>query len=434
MYVGKAKELRARVSSYFQQLGILEEKTRILVSQIKSIKAIVVESELESLLLEAHLIKKYRPKYNIRLSDDKMYPLIRVTLKDKYPAVLYARRSDDPNSIYFGPFPSAVTVKSVLKTIRRIFPFQSTSNHPKRICLYNHLGLCPCLPTHDTEEDRKEYKKNIRQIIKFLEGETRSIVRDLEKERDEESKSEKFEKAANLQKKIDALTYITQPFRKPFEYDLNPNLRSDNRQLELRGLQEALTSKGLITDQLSKIECYDISNIQGTNATASMVVLTDGEIDKNNYRKFKIKKGGKPNDFAMMAETLKRRLKHTEWEYPDLLIVDGGKGQVSAALDVFKESNITIPLIGLAKREETIIIPIDQKNFTKPEGISPVSSSNERFHSKLYGANEDNFIEVSLPKNSPSLHLIQRIRNEAHRFAITYHRKLRSKNALKTND
>jgi excinuclease ABC subunit C len=453
LYVGKAKELKARVTSYFQNPSLLEEKTRVLVSQIKKIHAIIVESELESLLLEAHLIKKYRPKYNIRMSDDKMYPLIRITLKDKYPAVLYARRSDDPSSTYFGPFPSAGTVKSVLRTIRRIFPFHSTPNHPKRLCLYHHLGLCPCLTAQDTEENRKEYRKNIRQIIRFLEGETKSIIRDLEKERDTASKSEDFEKAAVLQRKIDSLTYITQPFRKPFEYDLNPNLRSDLRQAELKGLQNALQDAGLTTQHLGKIECYDISNTQGTNATASLVVLTEGEIDKNKYRKFKIKKDGKPNDFAMMAETLTRRLKHTEWEYPDLLIVDGGKGQVSAALEIFKEKNITIPLIGLAKREETIIIPVDQENFTSPiesnnhvipglftlTGTRNLSSGETTtkqtgikgsFTRKLYGTNEENFVEVSLPDNSPSLHLIQRIRNEAHRFAITYHRKLRSKNVL----
>lgn len=379
------------------------------------------------------------------MSDDKMYPLIRITLKDKYPAVLYARRNDDPSSVYFGPFPSSGSVKSVLKTIRKIFPFHTARNHPKKICLYHHLGLCPCLPAHDTPENRKEYKNNIRRIIKFLEGETRSIIRDLESERNNESKSENFEKSASLQEKIDALTYVTQPFRQAFEYDTNPNLRSDVRQTELRGLQDALSIKGLYTKSLNKIECYDISNIQGTNATASLVVLTNGEIDKNQYRKFKIKKDGKPNDFAMMAETLTRRIKHTEWEYPDLLIVDGGKGQVSAALKVFKENSITIPLIGLAKREETIIIPIDQETFNRhlepivilaKAGIhtfsgSPIKPqprltwSGMTTKPKLYGTNEDNFIELSLPKNSLSLNLIKRIRDEAHRFAINYHRKLR---------
>lgn len=397
--MGKAKDLKTRVSSYFANPDLLIGKTKILVSQVKRIKITIVESELEALLLEAFYIKKYKPKYNILLKDGKSYILIRVT-RDEYPKVLLARKNEDKKSLYFGPYPSAGAVRLVLKTIRKIFPYQSVLNHPKRVCLYHHLGLCPCPPVFASVELKKEYRKNIRGIIRMLEGESQKIMKELEKERDSLSAAENYEGALAVQKKIKALSIITTPFRQAFEYDVNPNLRSDLRQQELDDLMDVLNKNLFKLKKLERIECYDISNIQGTNATGSMVVLTNGEIDKSQYRKFKIRKDGKPNDFAMMKEMLKRRFNHDEWVEPDLIVIDGGKGQVSSALDALAQKGRSIPLIGLAKREETIVIP----NFKS----------------------EKNFTEVSLPKNSKGLQLIMRIRDEAHRFAITYHKKLRS--------
>lgn len=403
LYVGKAKDLKSRVSSYFVNNDLLGPKTKVLVSQIKKIKITIVESELEALLLEAFYIKKFRPKYNIMLKDSKMYVRIRITMKDAYPKILLARREDDAHSIYFGPYPNSGAVKLVLKTIRKIFPYQSVMNHPKRICLYHHLGLCPCPPMFDSPELRKEYRKNIKGIIRMLEGESQKIMKELEKERDVLSNAEKYEDALMVQKKINALSLITTPFHRPMEYDVNPNLRVDLRHNELSELMTILNREAdFHLEKLERIECYDISNTQGTNATASMVVLTHGEIDKSQYRKFKMRKDGTPNDFAMMKEVLKRRLLHDEWHMPDLIVVDGGKGQVSSAMEVLQKYRLTIPLIGLAKREETIVIP---------DAI-------------------ETFKEVSLPKHTPALQLIMRIRDEAHRFAITYHKKLRSKASL----
>lgn len=408
IYVGKAVDLKSRVSSYFTN-NSLGAKTQALVSQIKKIRITIVESELEALLLEAFYIKKFLPKYNISQKDNKSYVKIRITLKNQFPAVLLARKEDDPESVYFGPYPSAGAVKLVLKTIRKAFPFQSVANHPKRICLYNHLGLCPCPPLSNSPEFKRAYIKNIKGIIRILNGESKKIIKELEKQRDILSKKEKYEEAQEVQKKISALSLITTPFHKPFEYDLNPNLRVDIRQKELLDLSTNLKENGLSHKNLNRIECYDISNTQGTNPTASMVVLTEGEIDKSQYRKFKMKSKG-PNDFAMIQEVLERRLAHPEWKFPSLIIVDGGKGQVSSAQEVLKKLNLKIPLIGLAKREETIIIPT-----IKNSQFSTLNSQ---------------FIEASLPKNSPALHLIMRIRDEAHRFAITFHKKLRSQKAL----
>jgi excinuclease ABC subunit C len=402
-----------------------------MVSQIEKIRITIVESELEALLLEAFYIKKYKPKYNSRLTDNKSYLRIKITIKDDFPKVLLARLEEDRKAMYFGPFPSASAVKLVLKTIRRIFPFQSVLNHPKRICLYHHLGLCPCPPMFHSPEMKRQYRKNIKGIIRILEGESRTIMKELEKERDNSSKNEDFEKALDLQKKINALSLITTPFHRPAEYAFNPNLRVDIRQKELDGLMDALNAHGFHLQKLERIECYDISNIQGTNATGSMVVLTHGEIDKSQYRKFRIRRiwdkrnvKDLPNDFAMMNEVLQRRLKHEDWHFPDLIIVDGGKGQVTSGLAALVECGVSIPLVGLAKREETIVIP--RHSGEEERGLQNPDSG----RAALARMTNENFIEVSLPKNSPSLHLIQRIRDEAHRFAITYHRKLRSSSAL----
>lgn len=398
LYVGKAKNLKNRVSSYFTKGADLAPKTAALVSQVRKIKIIKVESEIEALLLEANLIKKFSPKYNIRLTDGKAYPLIRITVKDMYPAILTARRPDDPKSIYFGPFPSSTTVRSVLRLLRRIFPYHSTTNHPKKECLYYHLGLCPCVPAFDNEISRSQYKKTISHIIDFLEGNTTKVIKELEKERNELSKQENYEAAGKIQKQIDNINFITHPIHKPFEYETNPNLKEDLRYKEMVSLQEILINHGMQMSLPIRIECYDNSNIQGTNPTSSMVVLTNGAIDKSQYRKFKIKRVKGPNDFASMQEVLTRRFNHDEWPYPDLLIVDGGKGQISSAAEVLDELGLTIPLVGLAKREETIITR--------------------------------DFQEIRLKKSDPALQLVMRIRDEAHRFAITFHRKLRSKAAF----
>ncbi len=441
LYVGKANDLKSRVGSYFASQSSLGEKTRAFVGLIQKIKITIVESELEALLLEAFYIKKYKPKYNIRLTDNKSYIRVKITKKDIYPSITLARRKEDGRAIYFGPYPSSSSVKLVLRTIRRVFPYVSVSNHPKRICLYHHLGLCPCPPMFDSKQERKSYRKNIRSITRIFEGESKKIMKELEKERDTKSMEEQYEEALEIQKKIDALSLITTPFHRPFEYDLNPNLRADIREKEMRELIQVLNSNGMDLTSLSRIECYDISNLQGTNATGSMVVFRDGEKEGPQYRKFKMRGGkpasvlkgqdygeAKPNDYAMMKEVLRRRFKHIEWGFPNLIIVDGGKGQVSAALQILQEYGLNIPLIGLAKREETIVIPILNSKSKAPNS-KQIQNTNAQ-NSKRFEFSSLSFKEVSLPKNSPSLHLIMRIRDEAHRFAITYHKNLRSKSAI----
>lgn len=397
LYVGKAKNLKKRVSSYYDKNLSIGEKTSLLVSQAKKIKIIQVESEIESLLLEAHYIKKFTPKFNIRLTDGKSYPLIQITIHDEFPKVLVARRIENGKSLYFGPYPNSGKLKLVLKTIRKIFPFQSVRNHPKRICLYYHLGLCPCPPVYNSAMDKKMYRKNILYIKNILLGRIKQVLFLLEKDRNTYTKEEEFENAKIVQEKIDALFQITKKVRRPFEYEMHPNLTSDLRRSELNELASILQQNGVFVPLLHRIECYDISTIQGVGSSGSMVVFIDGEKDSSKYRRFRIRKEegiGKPNDFAMLEEVLRRRIHHAEWQYPDLIVVDGGKGQISSAKKILNEQNLKIPFIGLAKRLETIITP--------------------------------DFKEINLPRSSSALKLLMRIRDEAHRFAITYHRKLRS--------
>lgn len=400
IYIGKAKNLKKRVSSYFLRTKDLGEKTRALIEKIKSIETISTTSEIESYLLEANLIKKHLPYYNIRLADDKFYPYVRIT-RDKYPKVLITRSKKDKKSDYFGPYPNASSLKLLLKTIRRIFPFQSVINHDKKVCLYNHLGLCPCPYVFDSKEMRIEYSKNIRRIKAFLNGKIKDVRQELEKERDEYTLHENFEKAAKIQRKIGIIELVTKPVSRPEEYDENPNLRRDILSSQTKALEEALIANGVEVARLDRIECFDISNTSGKDSTGSMIVFTNGDKDTSSYRRFKIKLTYPgPNDFLMMQEVLRRRLKN-DWPLPGLFVVDGGKGQVSSASKILKEMGLMIPLIGLAKREETIIT--------------------------------EDLRQVSLPRNSEALKLLMRIRDEAHRFAITYHRKLRRNQFLSSS-
>lgn len=392
LYVGKAKNLRKRVESYLRT-GALGPKTEVLIAKTKQVDHIVVESELEALLLEANLIKNYAPPFNIRWTDGKAYPFIKITINDPYPAVVEARRIDDRKAIYFGPYPNIGDVRTIVKLVRRIFPFVSVRNHSKRPCLYYHLGLCPC--PNVFPQEKKHYEKSVKLLVQFLEGRKDTVLRKLTKDMENHAQREHFEQAAFIKKQIDTIYLITQPIRDPMEYVRNPNLLSDEARLDLGELKKILAKNGLRTAHLSRIECYDISNIQGESAVGAMVVTTDGIIDKNQYRRFKIHFKTTPDDVAMLKEVLKRRLSHREWPTPNLVVIDGGIAQVNAARAIIGEVKAAIPVIGLAKRLEEIVM-------TKTK-------------------------VVRLPQNNRALQLLQRLRDEAHRFALSYHHKLRQR-------
>ncbi|MFA5024921.1 MAG: GIY-YIG nuclease family protein [Candidatus Shapirobacteria bacterium] len=390
IYVGKAINLKKRVTQYFQRDDALGPKTKTLVSQIDSIETRIVGSEIEALILESSLIKKYHPKYNSQLRDNKSYLYICIS-KSKIPIVFTAHSSNLPSHAdIFGPFPDATSVKSLLKTIRRLFPFRSKETHPKGDCLFCHLGLCPGL-----SPDSKPYHQNIIKIKKILNGHFNSLLSSLKKEMKLASKSENFEKALILKNQIDSLDYIVSGWHNLKNMYADINLPEDKQSQAIESLETTLKPY-LNIKNIHRIECYDISQMGTKYFVGSMVVWQNDGLDNSAYRKFRIRFKATPDDQFMMKEVIYRRLQHPEWGTPDLIVVDGGKPQVSSI------SSITdLPLIGLAKRIETIVI-----------------------------RNSNTWVEINLPQNSQALLLLERLRDEAHRFANKYRQEL-MKNSLK---
>lgn len=391
IYAGKALNLKKRVASYFNK-SHQDVKTQTLVENIKVVQTIVVESELEALILEANLIKKFKPQFNIRLMDDKDYLYIKIT-KEDFPRVGTARKSDLKGSLdFFGPFPSSMIVRETLKKLRRIFKWctnpPNKGRRQKKACFYFHLKLCSgvCVGV----VDKIEYRKQIFRFIRLMQGRADALVDELKKEMRGYAKGQRFEAAAAMKKMIEGISYLRASTNISFYLD-NPNFVADQNLGSVEELKKALNLQKLP----SRIECYDVSNLVGKQAVGSMVVLTNGEIDKSSYRKFKIKIEGKPNDYAMHQEIMLRRLKHTEWGMPDLILIDGGRGQVRASGTILRNKGLNIPVFGIAKRFEW-----------------------------LYPMEGD---VIKLPRRSLAIRLMQKIRDESHRFAIEYHRKVRSK-------
>ncbi|MEK6819350.1 MAG: GIY-YIG nuclease family protein, partial [Nanoarchaeota archaeon] len=236
IYVGKARELKKRVSSYFSNKA-LETRTLRLVSEAKFVDHIVVASEIEAFLLESSLIKKYKPEYNIRLIDDKSFPFLEIA-KKPIPYVVLTRKKSNKNASYFGPYTNVTNLKTVLRLLRRIFPYQSVKNHPPKRCLYNHIGLCPCVLAFP--EKISEYKKNIRNLISFMKGNKHKVIRNLQKEQNACVKREEFEKAGEIQRKIEKIGYITSETYDPFRYEEQPDYYFERIRTEVSSLKEIL--------------------------------------------------------------------------------------------------------------------------------------------------------------------------------------------------
>ena len=499
IYIGKAKNLINRVRSYFRE-KLDRPKTQILMSHFDSFEYIVTNSEKEALILEATLIKKHRPRYNVQLKDDKRYPYVKIT-NEKYPRLIITRNITK-NGIYYGPFTDVTSVKKTVKFLKSLFKIRTCRNMDGP-CLNSQIDLCyaPC----SGEISKEEYDEIINKIDLFFQGKYSVIVKNLKKEMAEAAENEQFEKAAVLR---DQITSIEEIMEKQFvdlvdddldqdviaiapndnevvviimpirngkivgrddflmsgsQYESNSEILfafiqqyygfnrhipkqillnepiDDTELLEewlsdlrgnkvyikvpMKGVKLRLVNmaqknaeiikhqkkamenslielkKYLKLDKLPRIiEGYDISNISGKFAVGSKVSFKDAKPNKKKYKRFKIETPG-PNDFAMMKELLTRRLKMIDTdEEPDLIVIDGGKGQLGMACEVLDELNLAhIPIIGLAKEFEEIYIP----NSKRP---------------------------IIIPKNNKALHLLQQVRDESHRFAITYHRKLRSDN------
>ena len=528
IYVGKAILLRNRVRSYFQKSASHTPKTCRLVAEVADLEWIVTDSELEALILECELIKRYRPRYNVRFKDDKRYPYIKISIEEDFPRVYVVRTMARDGARYFGPFTSAHTVHESLETLRRLFPYRTCNRditgEDRRACLYYDIKRClgPCIGA----VGREEYRAMIERVCLFLEGKQEEIVKALRGDMQAQAEALKFERAATLRDQIVTISRIierqrvvsgrlhdhdfvafaredghacvqvffvregrligreyfvlagaqderesevTASFVKQF-YDeaahVPPEIlvqseldesaviekwlcrkrgakvtikvprRGEKRAImdmavenatetlnRLRAEWEADTNKHTealaeiqkaldLPNPPGRVECYDISNTQGTAATGSMVVFAKGVPSKRDYRRFRIKTVQGANDVESMAEILRRRFKRAQQPHaarspdgkenrwaimPDLVVVDGGKGQLNAAREAMKVSGVChIPVVALAKQDEALHVPGQRA-------------------------------PVMLPRDSQGLYLLQRIRDEAHRFAISYHRRLREK-------
>jgi len=396
IYIGKALSLKNRVTSYFQQKHT-DQKTIELVSQINNLQTIEVNSEFEALLLEAKLIKQHKPKYNIQAKDGKSY--LYIIISKQFPNRIFAsRRPEIENDIlsWYGPFPSSREVQEILKTVRRIFPFRSCADLPKRVCLYHHLKLCPGVCLYPNEN----YPKTIGQIKQMLSGKTSVLIKALKKEMKSDAKALDFEKASVLKLKIDSLQRLTHGWK---------NIPQENRQVTkaIDGIKKILIRYGGINLlAINKIEGYDVSNLSSQVIVGSMVAFVNGEPDKSQYRKFNLKYNlSFQDDPEGIKQTVRRRLNHPEWILPQIILIDGGKTQITSAFSALKEKSLEnqIAVVGLTKEEEILIIPAVK--------FGSISS----------------WKRLQLPRNSESLQLLQYIRDESHRFAQKYYKKLHLK-------
>ena len=430
IYVGKAAVLRNRVRQYFQASRGRDVKTEALVAEIDDTDWMVVESELEALFLEAEMIRRYMPRYNILLRDDKSLSYIRIDYDSEYPTVTTTRRPLDDKARYYGPYFNVTGVREALRILRRIFPFATKKQSgTSRESLQYHLGLDPGLESGKTS--LIEYRANLRKLMAVIEGKRKTIEKEIEKDMARAAKAQDFEQARIYRNQLFALKALGRAV-----------IFSDKEFLDIskdHALGELVDLLGLKAFP-KRIEGYDISHMSGTNVVASMVVFTNGVSDKGQYRKFKTAQ--RNDDPRNMEETLLRRLseKHLrEWGTPDLILVDGGPLQVAAALRAQNERGTTIPLIGLAKQEDEIIIKVDGSHVTVPEldlGLVSMVEKEGYIRINLHpGQFKTAGHSLSLrgtpvsPKYDPVVKLLQRIRDESHRFAISYHSTLKRKNS-----
>jgi excinuclease ABC subunit C len=406
IYIGKAAVLKNRVMSYFQN-GRKDPKTHLLVADIADTEWITTGSEAEALFLESEFIKRYKPKYNIDWKDEKNFTYVKIG-SEEFPVVSYVRRPLDDKSHYFGPFTSADSLRRAMRMLRKVFPYVTHANWPSRGCLQYHLGLCP--GPEEGAITAAEYRKNLRKLELYLKGEQTKLMSQLEHDMQRTAKKKDYEGAAHYRDQLQDLRAFGKQmiFGDREAFDLT-------RDQALTGLTERLQLPGIPR----RIEAYDISHLQGTDNVASMVVFSDGVPNRDEYRRFKMNLGGN-DDFGHMREVITRRFsaKNLEaWPKPDLLLIDGGKGQLAAALSVLDTQGLNIPAIGLAKREEEIV-------RRRPESVKVDPG---HFEDEAWIQSNQDFEIILLPHTSHVLQLLQRVRDEAHRFAITYQSLLRGK-------
>lgn len=407
LYVGKAKNLKNRLISY-QRVKELSPRIRDMVKKAASLHWQVLDSELEALLVEAQLINTYQPPCNILLKDDKSWLYILIT-KEEWPRVLRVRRREalrkNLTAHVFGPFPSSYKVNEVLKIARSIFPWCNAKRGKKmQRCFYEHLDLCPGVCTQSIE--RSEYLSIIKNLGLFLRGQKKPVLQELRQQLKAAAAAQKYEQAAKLRDQITAIEEVTSQNTRLRQDFFLPKLLEDKNQDVLVKLAGLLHEQLLLPANfpLDRIEGFDVSNTSGQEAVVSMVVFTHGLADKKEYRLFNIKTLKTPNDFAMLKEALERRGKHSDWPRPSLILIDGGRGQVGKALLALKNTVLeNTAVIGLEKNPDRLVIP----------GTNVASKRHWQI--------------VNFSPSDPVLHLLEQIRDEAHRFGKKHHVSKRTK-------
>ena len=394
IYVGKAAVLKNRVRQYFQNTE-KDPKTTALVSEIAMTDWLVVDTEMDALFLESEMIKRYMPKWNILLRDDKTVSYVRIDMKSEVPYVTLTRNPEGDNAEYIGPFYAKKTVNDALRILRKVFPYYIKPYDGKKT-LDTDLGLTPGIEIGKTTA--KEYKKDLRKLIKYLEGGRKTLLKEIEKDMKYAAAEGKYEEAAKLRNQL----FDLQGLRKKIVFS-DKEFMDISQDQALKQLKEMLG----LPEVPKRIEGYDISHQSGQDVVGSMVVFINGASDRAEYRKFKLR-NQKNDDTGNLHEVLMRRLKHDEWEYPNLIILDGGINQINAVIDLCREKGI--PVIGRNKsgdhtRNADVVIVVPNK--------------------------DGSFDEIEINPESHVAKLIARIDEESHRFAITYHRLLKRKNMLK---
>ena len=409
IYIGKSINIKSRVLSHLANSKLINKEQR-LITRATDIKYFITLSEFESLLLEAKLIRKYLPVYNVISRDDKSCLYIKITVKEPYPKVLMVRAENDGRSLYFGPFPSRSITTKIVKYARRIFPFCTNKSISNRACFYSHLGLCnPCPNTIELirhSGDRYStvpvdtisylklkvlYQKQIKRLVMLLSGKNNRLYQQLERELKQAIAQGDFEEGIKIRNRLMTLQYLnTARFINNYE-----NQQANNKQLTAE-INNFFNFQFQILDVSNyRIECYDISNLNFSHATGSMVVFENGQFNTNQYRKFRIKVVN--SDAHMLKEVLKRRFNNKQWSLPNLILIDGGKAQLSVISKYFKKNNINIPILAIAKRPDRFYSHIAPISFTKYPHLQKVLVS---------------------------------LRDESHRFAKKYHVLLRNKEFL----
>ncbi len=382
VYIGKALSIRKRVLGHFRYFGEGFSKEGVMLGQVARIDFIETTSEAEALLLEASLVKEIQPRYNQELKDDKSYPFLKVTAEE-YPRLLITRGRKSDGGKYFGPYTDVRLLRQALKMLRRQFPMRTCKKLPKKVCLMYHIGQCkgPC----EGYQEKKSYGATAKELEHFLEGRRDAMVRALSRRMKAYSAEKEYEKAKTLYEEIRALSTVPAA----------PAAKKESSGA-LEELKETLSLPTLPV----RLECFDISNIQGREAVGSMVVFVGGKPSKGDYRRFKIRTVKGIDDYEMMREVIRRRYARALSEnqrLPDLAVIDGGKGHLAAAKKELEALGLgALPVISIAKEHEYLFSP-----------------GRDRPH--------------ILSQSSPALHVIRHLRDEAHRFAITYHRKLHRK-------